>query len=219
LELVASEIAKIPGVETREYRPGDSLRPSERLKQLYICIREGAIALHLAAGRAAQGIVEVFGPGGLLHSPIWEAQPTLEMRHAVALIPTTTLELPTEVFSRELAAHPPLAFAVAAGNARQHALSLDHVAMLALRDPLRRVPGALLLLLERLGGLSGMAPRARLDVSQQLIAAFANLSRQTTNKELRRLARAGVVGLERGVVHVRDAAALRHVASGKPPVR
>jgi CRP-like cAMP-binding protein len=95
---------------------------------------------------------------------------------------------------------------------------LDHLAMLALRDPLRRVPETLLLLLERLGP-SGMASRARLDVSQQLIAAFANLSRQTTNKELRRLARAGVVGLERGVVHVRDAAALRNVASGKPAQR
>src|SRR5207302_1918871 len=56
---------------------------------------------------------------------------------------------------------------------------------------------------------------ARLQVSQDLIAAFANLSRQTTNRQLRRLARAGLAGLERRVVDVHDLAALRGVAAGR----
>jgi len=54
-------------------------------------------------------------------------------------------------------------------------------------------------------------------VSQDLIAAFANLSRQTTNRQLRRLARAGLAGLERRVVDVHDLAALRGVAAGRQP--
>ena len=73
------------------------------------------------------------------------------------------------------------------------------------------------MLLERLGSGPDPAASGRLKVSQQLIAAFANLSRQTTNKQLRRLARAGLVGLERGVVNVRDPVVLRDVAAGRPP--
>ncbi len=217
MELVASEIAKLPGVATREYGSGELLRPAERLKQLQICIRKGAIALHVAVGRAPHAILEVCGPGWLLSPPLWEPTPTPEPRHAAAVLPTTTLELSAEVFSRHLAAHPPLASAVASLDAHQYALALDHLAMLTVRDPFRRVSEALLLLLERLG--SGPDPTAsgRLEVSQQLIAAFANLSRQTTNKQLRRLARAGLVGLERGAVHVRDPVVLRDVAAGRPP--
>ncbi|OLC72962.1 MAG: hypothetical protein AUH78_14890 [Gemmatimonadetes bacterium 13_1_40CM_4_69_8] len=216
MELVASEIAKLPGVATREYGSGELLRP-ERLKQLHIYIRTGAIGLHAALGRPPHAILEVCGPGWLLSPPLWEPTPTPEPLHAAALLPTTTLELPADVFSRHLAAHAPLASAVASLDAHQYASALDHLAMLTVRDPLRRVPEALLLLLERLGSGPDPAASGRLEVSQQLIAAFANLSRQTTNKQLRRLARAGLVGLERGAVHVRDPVVLRDVAAGRAP--
>jgi len=72
-------------------------------------------------------------------------------------------------------------------------------------------------LAERLSATGESAASARLEVSQDLIAAFANLSRQTTNRQLRRLARAGLAGLERGAVDVRDLAALRGVAAGHRP--
>jgi CRP-like cAMP-binding protein len=219
LELVASHIARLPGVETREYRPGELLHPAERLRQLHICIRKGAIGLHVAVGRATDAMLEVFGPGWLLSSGLWESKPTPEIRHAAALLPTTTLEVAADAFGRQLAADPSFAAAVASWNAHQYALALDHLAMLALRDPSRRVPETLLLLLERLDGATGSAASARLDVSQQLIAAFANLSRQTTNKQLRRLARAGFVGLERNVVTVREPARLRELAAGRAPAR
>lgn len=219
MELVASHIARLPGVETREYRPGELLHPTERLRQLYICIRKGAVGLHVAVGRATDAILEVFGPGWLLSPSLWESKPTPETRHAAALLPTTTLEVGADAFGRQLAADPSLAATVASWNARQYAWALDHLAMLALRDPSRRVPETLLLLLERLDGATGSAANARLDVSQQLIAAFASLSRQTTNKQLRRLARAGFVGLERGVVHVREPGRLRELAAGRVPTR
>ena len=204
MESVASHIARLPGVETREYRSGELLRPAEHLQQLQICIRKGGIGLHVAVGRATDAILEVFGPGWLLSPPVWQSKPTPETRHAAALLPTTTLEL---------------AAAVASWNAHQYALALDHLAMLALRDPSRRVPETLLLLLERLDGATGSPAGARLDVSQQSIAAFANLSRQTTNKQLRRLARGGFVGLERGVVYVREPGRLRELAAGRVPPR
>jgi len=218
LELPESQIAKLPGVETRDYRPGELLHSAEHLRQRHICVRKGAVGLHVAVGRATDAILEVFGPGWLLSPPLWESKPT-ETRHAAALLPTSTLELGADAFGRHLAADPSLAAAVASWNAHQYALAIDHLAMLALRDPSRRVPETLLLLLERLDGATGSLANARLDVSQQLIAAFANLSRQTTNKQLRRLARAGFVGLERGVVYVREPARLRELAAGQVPPR
>ena len=218
MELPASQIAKLPGVETRDYRPGELLHSAEHLRQRHICVRKGAVGLHVAVGRATDAILEVFGPGWLLSPPLWESKPT-ETRHAAALLPTSTLELGADAFGRYLAADPSLAAAVASWNAHQYALAIDHLAMLALRDPSRRVPETLLLLLERLDGATGSLANARLDVSQQLIAAFANLSRQTTNKQLRRLARAGFVGLERGVVYVREPARLRELAAGQVPPR
>ena len=218
MELPASQIAKLPGVETRDYRPGELLHSAEHLRQRHICVRKGAVGLHVAVGRATDAILEVFGPGWLLSPPLWESKPT-ETRHAAALLPTSTLELGADAFGRYLAADPSLAAAVASWNAHQYALAIDHLAMLALRDPSRRVPETLLLLLERLDGAIGSSANARLDVSQQLIAAFANLSRQTTNKQLRRLARAGFVGLERGVVYVREPARLRELAAGQVPPR
>jgi len=222
LELVASEIVKLPDVETRQYGPGERLGGDtpERMTRLHVYIRGGAVGLRVAAGRATSALLEVFGPGRLLPPWLWETKPGPEMerRYATALTPTTTLELPADVFERRVAAHPPLALSLAALNAYGCAMSLDRLAMLALRDPLRRVAHTLLLLLERLSAAPGSAPGARLDVGQELIAAFASLSRQTTNRQLRRLARAGMTALKRRAVDVRDLTALHDVAVGRRPL-
>jgi len=185
LRLVASEIIKLPEVETRQYGPGERLGgdTAARLQGLHVYIRDGAIALRVATGRS-----------------------------------TTALELPAAMLEHTLAAHPPLALAVASRDACQHAGSLDRLAMLALRDPLRRVAHTVLLLLDRFSGAPGSAPSARLEVGQELIAAFASLSRQTTNRQLRRLARAGVAAVKRRAVDVRDLGALRGVAGGRRPL-
>jgi CRP/FNR family transcriptional regulator, cyclic AMP receptor protein len=217
LELVASEIANLPGVETHAYRAGEVLLPTERVKRTHICVRDGALAMRLAVGRANHAILDVFGPGALLTPPVWRTDSDTETRHAAALLPTTTLELPTEAFDRHVRAHPPLALAIVACDADRHAALLDRLAMLSLRDPLRRVAHTLLLLAGRIAAAGDSAASARLEVSQDLIAAFANLSRQTTNRQLRRLARAGLAGLERRVVDLPDLAALCGVAAGRRP--
>ena len=215
MELVASEIGKLPEVETHQYGPGERLAGdiTERLKRLHIYIRDGAIGLRVAAGRSTSALLEVFGPGSLLPPWLWETKPGLEMesRYAIALAPTTTWELPADVFERRVAAHA----LIASGAANVCATSLDRLAMLALRDPLRRVAHTLLLLLERLSDAPGSAPGARLAVGQELIAEFASLSRQTTNRQLRRLARSGMTTSKRRAVDVRDLAALRGVAMGQ----
>ena len=217
MEFVASEIANLPGVETHAYRVGEVLLPTERLKRLHICVRDGALGLRLAAGRAGHAILDVFGPGSMLTPQLWPAESSTDTRHAAALLPTTTLELPADAFDRHLSANLPFAVAVVAWDACRYAAVLDRLAMLSLRDPLRRVANSLLLLADRIAATGDSPASARLQVSQDLIAAFANLSRQTTNRQLRRLARAGLAGLERRVVDVRDLAALRGVAAGRQP--
>lgn len=211
---------KQPEVETRQYRTGERLGGSsgERLKGLHVYIRDGALGLRVTAGRSTSALLEVFGPGRVLPPWLWETNWEWEGRYATAIAPTTTWELTPDLFERQLAEYPPLAAALASLNARARAMSLDRVAMLALRDPLRRVAHALLLLLDRLSAAPGATPGARLDVGQDLIAAFASLSRQTTNRQLRRLARAGVTASQRRVVDVRDLAALRGVAAGRRPL-
>ncbi len=219
MDLVASEILKLSQVETRQYAPGERLRgdTTERLKRLHVYIRDGAIGLWVALAGSTSALIEVFGPGRLLPPPLWDSSPGLETesRYAAALVPTTTLEVPAAAFERQVAAHLPLALALASWNAYGCATALDRLAMLALRDPLRRVAHTLLLLLERLSAAPGSAPGTRLAVGQDLIAAFASLSRQTTNRQLRRLARACVTTSQRGGVDVRDVAGLRGVAAGR----
>jgi CRP-like cAMP-binding protein len=217
LELVAREIAALPGVETHAYRAGEVLLPTERLKRLDVYVRDGAIGLRLAVGRANHAMLDVFGPGSLVTPHVWDTESSNETRHAVALLPSTTLELSAEAFEGHLSANLPFALAVVAWDACRYAALVDRLAMLSLRDPLRRVASTLLLLAEQICYPGDSATSARLEVSQDLIAAFANLSRQTTNRQLRRLARAGLAGLERRVVDLRDLAALRGVAAGRRP--
>src|SRR5436853_645104 len=84
LEFVASEIAGLPGVETHTYRVGEVLLPTERVKHMHICVRDGALGLRLAAGRASHAILDVFGPGSMLTPQLWPAESSSETRHAAA---------------------------------------------------------------------------------------------------------------------------------------
>jgi CRP-like cAMP-binding protein len=219
LDAVASEIGKLHSVETREYGPGERL-PLERLKRLHVYVRDGAIALRLAAGRATPAILEIFGPDRFLSPGLWQGVADADSRHAAALVRTTTLELPHDALDRQLTSQPRLAALLARCDVEQHRAALDRLAMLALSEPFRRVAQALLLLHERMPRStdSDSAGSVRLAGGQELIAAFAGLSRQTTNRQLRRLARAGVVGLRRQVVEIRDPAALASAAAGRRPV-
>src|ERR1051326_311727 len=134
LELVAREIAGLPGVETRAYRAGEVLLPTERLKQLDVYVRDGAIGLRLAVGRANHAMLDVFGPGSLVTPQGWDSESSTETRHAVALLPSTTLELSAEAFEGLLNANLPFALAIVAWDARRYAALVDRLGLLSLRD-------------------------------------------------------------------------------------
>ena len=109
MDLLGSEILKLPGVAIRDYAPGERLGgdTTERLKKLYVYVRDGAIGLRVAAGRSLSALVDVFGPGQLLPPQLWETKPGLESRYATALVATTTLELPAAVFEVRPSRSPP----------------------------------------------------------------------------------------------------------------
>ncbi len=198
MDLLSSDIAGFAGVETREYPAGQPLCPVERLRQLHLWVVRGGIALD--------------------EPRHWEASVGSEWQ-ILALLATATLELPIELVRQQLSERPSLAVTLASQRAYQHGRSLDRLAVLRLRDPLRRAAGALLQLVERLGAPGRSARGSQLELTQHLIAAFADLSRQTTNRQLRRLAAAQLVELQRGLVSVWDVAALADVAAGRRELR
>lgn len=214
MDPLSSEVAGFAGIETHTYAAGDRLRPLDRLKHLHVWIVRGGLALQVETTPGARAIIDVFGPASSLDPRHWEAGPGPRW-DVVALVATETLELPIELFRQQLSERPSLALALASKRAHQHARSLDRIAVLRLRDPLRRVAGVLLELVERLGTPTASARGSQLDLTQHLIAAFADLSRQTTNRQLRRLAQARFVELERGSVSVSDITALAGVAAGE----
>jgi len=218
LDLLSSDIAGFAGVETREYPAGQPLCPVERLRQLHLWVVRGGIALEARVERGSRSILEVFGPGSSLEPRHWEASVGSEWQ-ILALLATATLELPIELVRQQLSERPSLAVTLASQRAYQHGRSLDRLAVLRLRDPLRRAAGALLQLVERLGAPGRSARGSQLELTQHLIAAFADLSRQTTNRQLRRLAAAQLVELQRGLVSVWDVAALADVAAGRRELR
>src|ERR1041385_7522877 len=133
LELVAREIAGLPGVETHAYRAGEVRLPTERLKQLDVYVRDGAIGLRLAVGRANHAMLDVFGPGSLVTPQVWESESSTETRHAIALLPSTTLELSAEAFEGLLTANLPFALAIVAWGAPRHHPPVARPGRLALR--------------------------------------------------------------------------------------
>src|SRR5256885_15325200 len=108
LEPVASEIAGLPGVETHTYRVGEVLLPTERVKRMHICVRDGALGLRLAAGRARQAILDVFGPGSMLTPQGWPAQASPAARAAAALRPPPPPQPPARGLDPHVRAHLPL---------------------------------------------------------------------------------------------------------------
>src|ERR1041385_4344184 len=133
LELVAREIAGLPGVETHAYRAGEVLLPTERLKQLDVYVRDGAIGLRLAVGRANHAMLDVFGPGSLVTPQVWESESSTETRHAIALpAPGASRDPPADAVEGLLTATLPSARGGGAGPPRRYAALVDRLAMLSL---------------------------------------------------------------------------------------
>lgn len=213
------EVMKLPGATRRSLAPGQALATSEQRQAYHVVVERGAVVVRIANRVATWSFVEILGGGSCVsfgHNE-WGAQG--ERWTVTALLPTAVLLAPSDEFFRALSSNAALASAAAIAKAQQHAALLRHLATLRIRQPLRRVAGTLLYLADVLGETCPLGAGLQLPLSQEIIASVAHLSRQTVNRELRRLHNSRKVYSARGMVCCLTADGLRAIALGSAGLR
>ncbi|HEY0971680.1 MAG TPA: Crp/Fnr family transcriptional regulator [Gemmatimonadales bacterium] len=160
-------------------------------------------------------IVEALGAGSWLCSTDSVGDCLGSVWSRLTLAPTTVLQLPLATFRSACDTERWLAAQVLESQARRQQTLLERIAVLRDRSPARRVAYTLLYLADVAGQPCPLGGGTRLMLSQHVIAAAADLARQTTNRELRRLHRARVVHVDRGMVCLVDRAMLADVGAGR----
>jgi CRP-like cAMP-binding protein len=217
-----SELARLPHAALRRLAPRRAL-PVDGEPGTSIYLLGGALGLELIDAEQHRVIVEVFGRADCVtdvaHGLGRATVVGLPVRAAlVALAPATILQLPTRVLLDQMRLSSALATSLSEWRVRQYASWLERMAVLRLRLPVRRVAGTLLYLLDKLEQNAEAGVERSLHLTQHVIAAVADLSRQTSNRELQRLQHAGIVAVSRGLVRVVDENRLRAVYRGELPL-
>lgn len=216
---LCAEIMKLAGATRRSLAPDQVLATSEQRQAYHVVVERGAVAVSIANRVATWSLVEILGGGSCVSIGHNEWGAETERWTVTALLPTTVLLAPSDEFFRALSSNAALASAAATAKAQQHAALLRHLATLRIRRPLRRVAGTLLYLAEMLGEACPLGTGLRLPLTQEIIASVAHLSRQTVNRELRRLHDGRQIHAARGVVCCLTADGLRAIANGSAGLR
>lgn len=203
-------LTRLSHTAARGFTAGD--RVGDQTHRVVTVLAHGAIGIFLHRPGHARIALEILGRGMFL-------QPVGDSDHAarawiesVALADGLLLQLPRRAFDQAMTQDPQLANLVLVAHEQQrHGLHL-HRALLDL-PPLPRIAATLLFLGERLG--EGTSPASDLPVTQDLVAAAAGLSRQTTNQALRHLDRSGVIRARRRSIQLERPPALHDVAEGR----
>ncbi|MEK6768498.1 MAG: Crp/Fnr family transcriptional regulator [Gemmatimonadota bacterium] len=212
-------LAAVPGVVSR-HLPALGTVDADTLRSRVVVVKSGCVGVRIEDLSGDRFGLEVGGRDCVLG--LWPAAGgSFEMRlvHVYALVPSVILEASLGVLLRGLAADPALTRAAVEATGRQYACLLRRASILRIRRPLQRLAAALDHLMEHAAEHCAIGNRHFLPLTQDTIAEVANLSRQTTNRELRRFAAMRVVHLERAAVCVLDPERLRAVAHGDPEPR
>ncbi|OGT92511.1 MAG: hypothetical protein A2083_01095 [Gemmatimonadetes bacterium GWC2_71_9] len=217
--LLCAEIIKLPGTARQSLVPNQVIATSGSGEALHVIVERGALAVRVSNRAGVWSVLEVLGRGSCATVGYDEAGAGAERGAVAALLPTTVLVAPLNEYLRAVSSNLKLASAAAAAKAWQHAALLRHLAILRIRRPLRRVAGTLIYLADALGEACPLAAGLQLQLTQESIACIAHLSRQTVNRELRRLRDGGQVYAARGMVCCLRADELRAVANGRVELR
>lgn len=211
-------LAKLPRMVRRRFDGGSSLRLVGGFRDLHVVVEWGGVAVMMGWGSSRPIMLDLLGPdasiNGLHEEPLWDRDKLPREWELISLVPTAVLALPLDYYRAQVRGDPVLAMAAARAEARQHGLLLQRVAVLQLRDPVRRVAGMLALLAEQVGSACALAGGRYITLPQRLIAAAAHLSRQVTNRALMQLRARRLIDVERSFVCVLSLDRLRAVASG-----
>lgn len=210
-----AEVGKLPGIVRRRCSADQVVATDASPERVHIVVERGGLALRVAGEDGDYLTTQVLGPGGCVlpgHEPWASAFPRWSF---VALLPSVLLETEEGAFLDALRENHDLAVAAAEVKADQLASLLRHQSVLRLGNPLQRVASALLYLAGEIGESCSLAAGRRIHLRQELIAAVAQLTRQTANPELRCLHDCRYVYLARGMVCVLDHRSLLTVAGSR----
>lgn len=212
---LCAEVLKLRGLVRRSFRAHQVVAASEVLEGVHVVVERGAFAVRTRRRDGTMAVVEVLGSGSCASLRFEGGDAGEEHRTLVALVPTTVLATPVDPFFRALRASASLAAAAADAKARENAFLRRYVGVVRLRRPVRRLAGTVLYLMDVLGEGCPLAAGTRLPLTQAVIASVAHLSRQTVNRELRRLHEARYIYATRGMVCCLDPQGLQAIASGR----
>lgn len=212
---LCAEVLKLRGLVRRSFRAHQLVATSETPQAVHIVVEQGCLAVQTRRRDASTAVMEVLGSGSCASLGFDERGAGEEHQTIVALVPTTVLATPVEPYFRALRSSVSLAAAAADAKAWQHAFLLRYVGVARLRRPDRRLAGTLLYLMDLLGEGCPLAAGTRLALTQAVIASVAHLSRQTVNRELRRLHEGRYIYSARGMMCCLSPQGLRAIAGGQ----
>ena len=203
--------------ERRRLAKGSTLtQPAGATDSLMQFVLDGVVATYVQSGAGPAVLFAAQGTGG------WQLPDELPGAGApvvryVALTNATVAQLRQSEFTRLLQSDPAFVAEAVRFRYQAHCELLRRVSDLCSRSSGYRIAAAVTYLADRMGTPAVHGRGTEISVSQDVIAAAANVRRQTANSYLRELARAGIVELTRGTIRLRDARALRRTVHGGPP--
>jgi CRP/FNR family transcriptional regulator, cyclic AMP receptor protein len=192
-------------LKERRYRKGDIIFHRDDEGNCLFIISSGRVRIYLASQDGREATVRIYGP----HSTFGEfavLDGAPRSATAAALDDVTALVLYRDDFLGLLRRNFDLVLQVFAMLTERARYTTDYTEQLAFLSGPGRVAAALL----QLAGVesAGYGP-ARLELTQQELAAFTNTTREWANHTLREFAEQGLIALERGAVIVLDREGLR----------
>jgi CRP-like cAMP-binding protein len=194
-------------IRRRRYDAGDQiLVEGERCEGLYFVI-DGQVRLVRTSSDGREHVLGVLGPGATFNdAAVFAEGPNSD--NAVAIGPTKVGLVPRAEIMALMARYPQVGrAALKILSARQRSLT-GMVEDLALRDVTSRVARLLLGCIGRHEHMIEKADQACARITHQEIASMVGSVREVVQRALKHLERDGAIKLERGRIHVRDAAKL-----------
>ncbi len=211
---ITSEVLRLPTIIRRSLGQGDILAPETRYGATVVVA--GVLGVFLTRPGRSKVVSEIYGVGHLIVGHDSTDFADQEGRwETIALTPVTLIHVPGPIFDRAFSSDLPFARAVAAAGQRQQRSMVAHRHLVQL-PPTSRVAAVLLFLARSLGG-GDPAAQPNLPLTQDLVAATAGISRQTTNQVLRALRRQGTLDVRRSMIKLQDLDHLGDLASGGRP--
>jgi CRP/FNR family transcriptional regulator, cyclic AMP receptor protein len=173
-----------------------------------VIVMSGGIKVVLPSAEGHEIVLNVIGPGEVVGEiALLDGQP--RTADCIALAATETLSLDRRDFLPLLQSRPEVALAMIDVLCERLRKTSSHVENLVFSDPEVRLARAVL----DLSGRILVAGSRRIVMTQQQLGTMIGLSRESTNKILRRWEKGGAIVLSKGGLEVIDAGPLKRLAA------